>query len=148
MRRKTVLLVENDIALRKEVARLLAAETLDVTQADDCEVAFQHVATRQYDVIVTNVTVAVLPGGTGFLQLVRDQKACIFVSPGGELWLSTSDRPEQIVLRGTFTVREFATCIADSVRRVLRTAHLDDFIPATPTDPDARRQSMTKEKPA
>lgn len=148
MRRKTVLLVENDIALRKEVARLLAAETLDVTQADDCEVAFRHVATRTYDVIVTNVTVAVLPGGTGFLQFVRDQKACIFVSPGGELWLSTSDRPEQIVLRGTFTVREFATCIADSVRRVLRTAHLDDFIPATPTDPDARRQSMTKEKPA
>jgi len=148
MQCKTVLLVENDIALRKEVARLLEAETVDVTQTDDCEVAFRHVATRAYDVIVINVTVAVLPGGTGFLQLVRDQKACIFVSPGGELWLSTSARPEQVVLRGSFTVREFATCIADSVRRVLRTAHLDELIPATSTDPDARRQSMTKEKPA
>jgi CheY-like chemotaxis protein len=148
MQCKTVLLVENDIALRKEVARLLEGETVDVTQTDDCEVAFRHVATRAYDVIVINVTVAVLPGGTGFLQLIRDQKACVFVSPGGELWLSTSNRPEQIVLRGSFTVREFATCIADSVRNVLRTAHLNDLITATPGDPDPRRHSTTKEKPA
>jgi CheY-like chemotaxis protein len=148
MQRKTVLLVENDIALRREVARLLEAETLEITQADDCEAAFRHVATRTYDVIVINVTVAVLPGGTGLLQLVRDQKTCVFVSPGGELWLSTSHRPEQMVLRGSFTVGEFATCIADSVRKVLRTAHLNDLISTTPTDPDARRQSMTREKPA
>lgn len=148
MQRKTVLLVENDIALRKEVARLLEVETVDVTQADDCEAAFRQVVTRTYDVIVINVTVAVLPGGTEFLQLVRDQKTCIFVSPGGELWLSNSNGPQQIVLRGSFTEREFATCIADSVRKVLRTAPVNDLISTTPVDPDTRRHSMTREKPA
>jgi CheY-like chemotaxis protein len=148
MQCKTVLLVENDIALRGEVARLLEAETVDVTQTDDCEVAFRHVATHAYDVIVINVTVVVLTGGMGFLQLIRDQRACIFVSPGGELWMSNAHRPQQIVLRGSFTVREFATCIADSVRKVLRTAHLGDLIPATPGNPDPRHHSTTKEKPA
>lgn len=140
MRHNNVLLVESDTALRGEVARLLFAEDLDVTQTNNSEAAFRLVASNRFDVIISNVTAAIQPGGTGLLELLRDHQTVIFVSPAGEVWHTRPDHPEQIILRGPFTITEFATCIADAVRKALHS------VGRVETNNEAAAEARPKEK--
>ncbi len=116
----TILLVEDDDAVREMLARMLAGMGHDVEQANDGAQCLQHVAKRSFDLLITDI---VMPeqGGLRTIDGVRRQcpeMKILAISGGGSLLSSTDylSLAESLGAHGTlekpFDKEELETAVA------------------------------------
>jgi DNA-binding response OmpR family regulator len=124
-----VLVVDDDVAIRKMVSAVLKREQLAVDVAADGEQALNLIAERQYDVIVLDLMMSAISGTEVLTRLhatPTGTKCVVIMSAGSEAVLDGLDSNLiQAKLRKPFDLSELVQAVHACV------AGTDSMVPAT-----------------